>query len=233
MGRRIRPRLPCRERRDGGVSQSGCIVQRADGARNSGFEGSSAVTNGQARAPRRVASDLQSSVKKRWRRRAESNRCRGLCRPLPGPLGHAAWAVPEVLLYNVSSAGRCNVGAGRHAPDFRCPRDVAAPGDCQRHRLWGCIRADDRSRRTRCGPCSLSPPWLSPLLLPWSASAIEQIGDYMGPGADRSAAVERGQPARALRLDLRVARGAHVCGPVSTWSARSWPMCCWCSGRHS
>jgi hypothetical protein len=27
-----------------------------------------------------------------WRRRAESNRCRGLCRPLPGPLGHAARA---------------------------------------------------------------------------------------------------------------------------------------------
>ncbi len=25
-----------------------------------------------------------------WRRRAESNRCAGLCRPLPKPLGHAA-----------------------------------------------------------------------------------------------------------------------------------------------
>ncbi len=29
-----------------------------------------------------------------WRRRAESNCCTGLCRPLPKPLGHAANASP-------------------------------------------------------------------------------------------------------------------------------------------
>src|SRR3954453_12705275 len=29
-------------------------------------------------------------IRTRWRRRPESNRCTGLCRPLPKPLGHAA-----------------------------------------------------------------------------------------------------------------------------------------------
>jgi hypothetical protein len=39
-----------------------------------------------------------------WRRRAESNRCAGLCRPLPKPLGHAA---------SVSSGRRITPPAGR------------------------------------------------------------------------------------------------------------------------
>jgi hypothetical protein len=45
---------------------------------------------GGCRCPVAMAA-LRSGGDQHWRRRAEANRCRGLRRPLPGPLGHTAW----------------------------------------------------------------------------------------------------------------------------------------------
>jgi hypothetical protein len=42
-----------------------------------------------------------------WRRRPESNRCTGLCRPLPKPLGHAAQRVQ-------CNAGWVRLGRAEH-----------------------------------------------------------------------------------------------------------------------
>ena len=116
------------------------------------------------------------------RRRAESNRCRGLCRPLPGPLGHAAWAVPDVLLYSLPGH-RCNVGAGStpcHPPTPSSTPSAwpSPPRPPSRGRGGGDGRP--RARPTWRGSWLRPSPW--PRLAVLVGEAIEQIGEHLGPG---------------------------------------------------
>ena len=108
-----------------------------------------AVSHGHCRSGRKPA--LTSTFASR--RRAESNRCTGLCRPLPKPLGHAA--LPRQL---TPTASRCS-GPGSAVHSFGDSTDRApAGGGCPPRRrvlvvvnLRVDVRHDIRPRRRNRG----------------------------------------------------------------------------------
>jgi Ca2+:H+ antiporter len=121
-------------------------------------------------------------LRKRARRRAESNRCRGLCRPLPGPLGHAAWRYSEDLTVPAQGGPRASLWRGLPNGHYegaswlrRCnvglsPRPKGSLGQAAPPQMPHTPERPGRGKRRL--PLG-SPTWVAAALLPATVGAEE------------------------------------------------------------
>ena len=134
---------------------------------------------------------------------------------MPGPLGHAAWAVPGVLLYNLPAAGRLTSAL----VDMR--RTFDALGTLQRLAIVSAIVFGAASGlMTAAGAPDVAVFIVSAMAIAAFAAVIgqcvDQIGEHMGPGPTGLLQSSVGNLPELFVSIFAFERGAQVCRPVST-----------------